>query len=70
MVEDKKFKCNSCKDAAFDSNTEFRNHFKSEWHNFNLKRKMEKKTLLNEDEYKNILFDNEFNDKAKGKSKR
>ena len=37
-------KCLSCKHALFANNGEFRTHFKSEWHNFNLKRKIEVKT--------------------------
>lgn len=36
-------KCLSCKHAVFANNGEFRTHFKSEWHNFNLKRKIEVK---------------------------
>ncbi len=39
--DDKKFKCTTCKDAAFETNLEFKAHFKTDWHNFNLKRKME-----------------------------
>jgi len=39
--EEKKFKCTTCKDAFFDTNLEFKAHFKTDWHNFNLKRKME-----------------------------
>jgi len=38
---EKKFKCSSCKDASFDTNAEFRTHFKTDWHNFNNKRKIE-----------------------------
>jgi len=34
-------RCLACKAAAFENNTEFRTHFKTEWHNFNLKRKIE-----------------------------
>lgn len=34
-------KCLSCKGALFEDNSSFRNHFKSEWHNFNLKRKID-----------------------------
>ena len=34
-------KCLFCKTANFENNTIFRSHFKSEWHNFNLRRKIE-----------------------------
>jgi len=40
-TNEKKFKCSSCKFASFDTNQEFRTHFKTDWHNFNLKRKIE-----------------------------
>jgi hypothetical protein len=39
--EDKKFKCTSCKDAAFETNVLFKAHFKTDWHNFNNKRKVD-----------------------------
>lgn len=44
--EEKKFKCSSCKDASFDTNQEFRTHFKTDWHNFNLKRKIDVRDIL------------------------
>lgn len=65
-VEEKKFKCLTCKDAAYDSNQEFRNHFKTEWHNYNLKKKMLKKPPppVDEEEFKSIKFDQEFEEKT------
>jgi len=64
VSEEKKFKCGSCTDAVFNSNQEFRSHFKTEWHNFNLKRKMEKKTLpVTEEEFRSLQFDKEFDKK-------
>jgi len=57
---DKKFKCTSCKDAAFDTNAEFRTHFKTDWHNFNLKRKIDKKESVTEDEFLDQLLDEEI----------
>lgn len=38
---EKKFKCTTCKDACFETNALFKTHFKSEWHNFNVKRKVD-----------------------------
>jgi ribosome maturation protein SDO1 len=35
----KALKCNSCKGSGFDTKEEFRQHHKTEWHLFNLKRK-------------------------------
>jgi len=65
-VEEKKFKCLTCKDAGYDSNQEFRNHFKTEWHNYNLKKKMLKKPPppVDEEEFKSIKFDQEFEEKT------
>ena len=34
-------KCLGCKGVTFENNNTFRQHFKTEWHNFNLKRKIE-----------------------------
>lgn len=56
---EKKFKCSSCKDASFDTNAEFRTHFKTDWHNFNNKRKIEKKEPVTEDEFLDQLLDDE-----------
>lgn len=39
--EGKAFKCTTCAEAFFDSKDDFRNHYKSEWHQFNLKQKSE-----------------------------
>jgi hypothetical protein len=44
--EEKKFKCSSCKDASFDTNQEFRTHFKTDWHNFNNKRKIDVRDIF------------------------
>ena len=35
------FKCTSCAQAFFESKDDFRNHYKSEWHQFNLRQKAE-----------------------------
>lgn len=34
-------KCLSCNGVVFENNALFRTHFKTPWHNFNLKRKIE-----------------------------
>jgi len=62
---EKKFKCTSCKDASFDTNAEFRTHFKTDWHNFNLKRKIEKKESVTEDEFLDQLLDEEISIKKR-----
>ena len=64
-ADEKKFKCIGCKDASFETSQEFRNHYKTEWHNFNLKRKMQKKSPVDEEEAKNLLFDQDFNKNLK-----
>jgi ribosome maturation protein SDO1 len=62
-VSEKKFKCTSCKNAFFDNNAEFRTHFKTDWHNFNLRRKIDKKEPVTEDEYLDQLLDSEVTGK-------
>lgn len=53
-------KCSSCKDAYFETNDEYRLHFKTEWHLSNLKRKQKTETLLSEIEYKLHKLDASF----------
>lgn len=59
----KEFKCTSCKSAHFENNIDYRTHFKTKWHVFNLKRKCEKLESLTEEEYKINELDKEFNKK-------
>lgn len=44
--------CTTCKDSQFFDLDEYRQHFKSEWHLENVKRKLNKKKVLTELEYK------------------
>mmetsp|Transcript_10640 Transcript_10640/g.10490 ORF Transcript_10640/g.10490 Transcript_10640/m.10490 type:complete len:262 (+) Transcript_10640:347-1132(+) len=46
-----KFSCSTCLDVQFKNNKEFKEHFKSEWHVENTKRKMEGQPKLNEADY-------------------
>lgn len=46
--------CTTCK-GSFSDPVAFRNHFKSEWHRFNLKNKLENKPPLSEEEF-NVSF--------------
>jgi ribosome maturation protein SDO1 len=56
--EPKAFKCSMCPDASFDTNAEFRLHYKSDWHNFNLKLKNKGiPTMSNEEYLETILAD-------------
>ena len=36
----KKYKCTTCKHAIYDNSADFKNHYRSDWHNFNLKLKV------------------------------
>lgn len=36
----KQLKCGSCLDTVFQTSADFREHFKSAWHRYNLARKM------------------------------
>lgn len=49
-------KCSSCM-TSFEDAAQYRSHCKSEWHNFNLKRKVKSLPPVSEDEYKEIALD-------------
>ncbi|KAL4506761.1 hypothetical protein ABPG72_001182 [Tetrahymena utriculariae] len=53
-------KCTSCKEAYFETNEEYRAHFKSDWHVFNVKRKAVQEAILSEIEYKTHMLDINF----------
>ena len=53
-------KCTTCKDSSFYSNEDFRSHFKSELHLFNLKRKANNQTTLSEIEHKAEMMNINF----------
>ncbi len=49
-----------CIDADFSTNQEFRQHYKTDWHNYNLKLKNQGKPMLNYEEYTEILIREEM----------
>ncbi|CAJ1340607.1 unnamed protein product [Effrenium voratum] len=49
-------RCSSC-DAAFDDPAEYRGHCRSEWHNFNLKRKVKGLPPLTQEEFEELGLD-------------
>ncbi|EGR34870.1 ribosome maturation protein SBDS, putative [Ichthyophthirius multifiliis] len=53
-------KCTFCKDAYFYTNEEYRQHFKTEWHLYNLKSKSNNEPPLSEIEYKVNQMDKNF----------
>jgi len=50
--------CSTC--SATNLQETFRLHCKSEWHSFNVKRKFKKMDPVNEDEFQELKFDQEF----------
>lgn len=62
-------KCTSC-NAYFETNADFKAHYKTEWHKFNTKRKTEKKDPMTENEYMEHMLDSDLAEKEKGKRKR
>jgi len=56
--------CATC-DATNIQDT-FRAHCKSEWHNFNTKRKVKKMAPVSEDEFKELQFDEDFMNNFRG----
>lgn len=50
-----RFKCNTCQ-VAFDDKKEHREHFKSDWHRINLKRKSKKEPPLSREECEAIAL--------------
>ncbi|KAG5187951.1 SBDS protein C-terminal domain-containing protein [Tribonema minus] len=48
-----KLKCNTCA-AAFADTTAYRDHFKSDWHRYNLKLKMKGVSVVSEDEFRSV----------------
>lgn len=48
-----KFKCSTC-EAGFEQPTEHREHFRSDWHRYNLKRKNRNLPIMNEAEYNSL----------------
>eukprot|EP00928_Gymnodinium_smaydae_P027877 TRINITY_DN21417_c0_g1_i1.p1 TRINITY_DN21417_c0_g1~~TRINITY_DN21417_c0_g1_i1.p1 ORF type:complete len:353 (+),score=88.61 TRINITY_DN21417_c0_g1_i1:90-1148(+) len=52
----KAMKCSNC-DASFENAAEYRAHCKSEWHNFNLKRKVKSLPPVSEEEFAEISLD-------------
>ncbi|KRX06366.1 Ribosome maturation protein SBDS, N-terminal [Pseudocohnilembus persalinus] len=53
-------KCTHCKDAVFSDPKEFRNHYKSDWHVENVKRKTKEQPALSYQEFQIIQLDAEF----------
>lgn len=47
----KSFKCTTCPEAVFEDLTDHRTHFKSDWHKYNIKRKIREMTLICEAEF-------------------
>jgi ribosome maturation protein SDO1 len=56
IVKPKGMKCSNC-EASFEDAAEYRAHCKSEWHNFNLKRKVKNMPRVSEEEFKEISLD-------------
>mmetsp|Transcript_263 Transcript_263/g.701 ORF Transcript_263/g.701 Transcript_263/m.701 type:complete len:369 (+) Transcript_263:87-1193(+) len=52
----KGMRCSSC-DAEFEDATEYRQHCRSDWHNFNLKRKVKSLPPVTEEEHAEISLD-------------
>lgn len=52
----KGMRCSTC-DASFEDVSQYRPHCKSEWHNFNLKRKVKSMPPVSEEEFKEISLD-------------
>ena len=48
-----KFKCSSC-EAGFNTANEHREHFRSDWHRFNLKRKNKGLPVISESEFNSL----------------
>jgi hypothetical protein len=53
--------CNTCPDAEFADVNDHRNHFKTTWHKYNIKRKSRNVDPIIEAEF-NILSEQEIND--------
>merc|ERR1712060_667323 len=52
----KGFRCSSC-NAEFEDAGEYRKHCRSDWHNFNLKRKVKSLPPVTEEEHAEIALD-------------
>ena len=51
--EEKGIKCSTCGDhAIFGTNQDYRQHFKTEWHVANVKRKSKNQPTLSEEDFK------------------
>lgn len=48
-----------CKGACYDTQAEFRQHYKSDWHNFNLKLKTKGQAMFSNEEYLEKILDEE-----------
>ena len=60
--------CHTCLDLEFKVVMDYKNHIKSDFHKFNLQRKMKNETSLNYDDFQNNLLMHEFvSVKIKGK---
>ncbi|KZT51933.1 hypothetical protein CALCODRAFT_521041 [Calocera cornea HHB12733] len=58
------FACNVCQGAAFEDVQGQREHFKSDWHRYNVKLKMSGKSAVSEEEFNSIV--DELNDSLSG----
>jgi len=56
QAKPKGMRCSNC-NAEFENAAEYRSHCKSEWHNFNLKRKVKNLTAVTEEEFLEISLD-------------
>ena len=54
----KKYKCAKCKDSTFESNEELRKHYKTPWHEHNVKVFSDSKESLSFEEYTDFTFMN------------
>ena len=54
----KKITCTKCKDTSYDNNDELRKHYKSNWHNFNVKLSAQNKPPLSAEEYDDFCLMN------------
>lgn len=50
------YKCTKCKEAFFNKNEELRKHYKTAWHEFNVKLFSESKETMNLEEYTDFTF--------------
>lgn len=50
VKEIKEFKCTTCKDSLFTDKSEYREHYKSDWHIENVRRKTKDLSILDYDD--------------------